>query len=172
MFNKVFVLSLFICAAAAELSEGLYRNLNPEINTPGCVATAGYELGTPIEHFPSEPDNLYELVSFFLCHVFICDAYTYTCIVGGEANSPKPPQLLHHSEYWPISTTFLRDRSRKYLPCLPSDDIIIWDQDFTFRDQDQPEDAEIFVFTDTNPQPYYVTSPDNNDTYVVCTFNN
>ena len=81
MFNNVFVLSLLICAAAAELSEGLYRILNPEINTlpVGSVATAGYELWTPVELSPSESNNLYELVSFFLCHVlFICDAYVYS----------------------------------------------------------------------------------------------
>ena len=40
-------------------------------------------------------------------------------IVGGEASSRKPCKLLHDSEYWSISTTFVRDEPRKYLHCLP-----------------------------------------------------
>jgi hypothetical protein len=47
MFNKLFVFSLLISAVTAELKEGLYRILDPEINSIGYVAKSGYEVGTP-----------------------------------------------------------------------------------------------------------------------------
>ena len=104
------------------LKDGLYRLLNPGVdsgdNTIGYVAVAGEHLGTPVYLSLSQPNNLYEMVSFLLCHVlFICDVHVYT--VGSEAGSRKPCKRLHDSEYWPISTTFVRDEPCKYLDCLP-----------------------------------------------------
>jgi len=69
MFNKVFVLSALIGAVAAELSPGLYRILNPEINTAGFVAKSGGEIGTPTILSLSQPSDLRELVSIILPQV-------------------------------------------------------------------------------------------------------
>jgi hypothetical protein len=81
MFYKAFVLSFLIGAVAAELSEGLYRILNPEVNRIGFVAKSGAEIGTPVVLSLSQPPDLHELVSFFFRRVtymwvFICDAYS------------------------------------------------------------------------------------------------
>lgn len=74
-----------MAVAAAGLKEGLYRILNSEIDSIGYVAEASYYLPSPVKLSLSRPHNLYELVSFFLCHVLlICDAYMY--IVGCEAS--------------------------------------------------------------------------------------
>jgi len=57
----------------APLKDGLYRMLNPEIdsgnNSVGYVAVAGYHIETPVNLSLSQPNNLYEMVSFLLCHV-------------------------------------------------------------------------------------------------------
>ena len=66
MFNKVFMLSVLMGAVAAELSPGLYRILNPEINTAAYVAKSGGEIGLPTVLSLSSPSDLHELVSFFL----------------------------------------------------------------------------------------------------------
>lgn len=66
MFNKVFLFSVFIGAVSAELSPGLYRILNPEINTAGYVAKSGGQIGLPVTLSLSQPSDLHELVSFFL----------------------------------------------------------------------------------------------------------
>jgi len=84
MFNKVFILSVLISAVAAELSPGLYRIVNSQINTAGYVAKSGGQIGLPTVLSLSEPSDLHELVSFFLRRVtdtliklaFICDAYS------------------------------------------------------------------------------------------------
>ena len=55
MSNKVSV--------GAELSPGLYRILNPEINTLGYVAKSGGEPVTPVTLALSQPTDLNELVS-------------------------------------------------------------------------------------------------------------
>jgi len=61
MFNKVFVFSL-IGAVTAELKDGLYRILDPEINSIGYVAKSGYHVGTPVTLSLSEPTDLHELI--------------------------------------------------------------------------------------------------------------
>jgi len=63
MFNKFFVFAVLISAVAAELAPGLYRILNPEINSAGFVAKAGGEIGTPTVLSLSQPSDLRELVS-------------------------------------------------------------------------------------------------------------
>ena len=62
MFNKVFLFSLLIGAVTAELKDGLYRILDPEINSIGYVAKSGYHVGTPVTLSLSEPTDLHELI--------------------------------------------------------------------------------------------------------------
>jgi hypothetical protein len=81
MFNKLFVFSLLIGAVTAQLEDGLYRILNPKINSLGYVAKSGYEIGTPVTLSLSQPTDLHELVSFLVTDmliklVLICDAYS------------------------------------------------------------------------------------------------
>ncbi|KIM47321.1 hypothetical protein M413DRAFT_440762 [Hebeloma cylindrosporum] len=61
MFNKLFVFSVIISAVAAELSPGLYRIHNPEINTAAFVAKSGGEIGVPVVLSLSQPSDLHEL---------------------------------------------------------------------------------------------------------------
>jgi hypothetical protein len=81
MFFKVFLSSLLIGAVAAELQEGRYRILSPEIQGDAFVAKSGNEIGTPVVLSLSSPSDLHELVSSFLrrvnqTSVTICDAYS------------------------------------------------------------------------------------------------
>ena len=71
MFNKVFLLSVLIGAVAAELSPGLYRIVNSQIqiNSAGYVAKSGEQIGLPTILSLSSPSDLHELVSFFLRRV-------------------------------------------------------------------------------------------------------
>jgi hypothetical protein len=68
MFSKAFVFSLLVGAVTAQLSPGLYRILNPEINSAGYVAKSGAEVGTPVvlSLSQTQPPDLHELVSLFL----------------------------------------------------------------------------------------------------------
>jgi len=81
MFNKPFVFSLLIGAVTAQLKEGLYRILDPEINGIGYVTQSGYYVGTPVTLSLSQTMDLHEIVSFLVTDMLIklmliSDAYS------------------------------------------------------------------------------------------------
>ena len=71
MFNKIFAFSLLIGAVTAQLRDGVYRILDPEINSLGYVAKSGNEIGTPVTLGLSRLNDLHELVSFLVSDMLI-----------------------------------------------------------------------------------------------------
>ena len=81
MFSKILAFSLLIGAVTAQLKDGVYRILDPEINSIGYVAKSGYEIGTPVTLGLSRLNDLHELVSFLVSDMLIklaliCYAYS------------------------------------------------------------------------------------------------
>ena len=103
MFNKIFAFSLLIGAVTAQLRDGVYRILDPEINSLGYVAKSGNEIGTPVTlaHPRVVSPQRLARISEFLGVRYVDQTDTHAMhAVGSEANSPQPTRLLLASEYW------------------------------------------------------------------------